>query len=126
MINTVTIAGNLTRDPELRSMSSGLDVLEFSVAVNDRKKKGEEWVDDPSYFDCVLYGRKAQSLNDHLSKGRKVTVSGKLKQDRWQDSQGQNRSKVRIVASEVEYMDSGKVRENVQSDDDLADEDIPF
>lgn len=127
MINSVTIAGNLTRDPELRSLNDGTDVVMFSVAVNDRKKDGDEWVDVPNFFDVELFGRRAKSLNDHLAKGRKVTVQGKLRFRKWEKG-GETRTKVYIIASDVEYMDSGKNVQNVvhNEPDQYADDDIPF
>lgn len=82
-INRVIISGNLTRDPELRSTASGLPVLGFGVAVNDRRKNQQtgEWEDYPNFIDCTMFGARAESLNRYLNKGTKVSIEGKL---RWE------------------------------------------
>ena len=75
-INRVIISGNLTRDPELRSTASGLPVLGFGVAVNDRRKNQQtgEWEDYPNFIDCTMFGARAESLSRYLSKGTKVSI----------------------------------------------------
>lgn len=101
-INHVFVAGNLTRDPELRSTTSGKAVLSLGIAVNDsRKNQQGQWEDRPNFFDCVVFGRQAESLANLLHKGMKVTIAGKLRQTTW-EKDGQKRSKVEIVAEEVE------------------------
>lgn len=100
-IATATIAGNLTRDPELNDSGK---VLSFGVAVNRREKNRDtdEWEDAPHFFDVKVLGNRAESLNNLLSKGAQVTVTGDLVQERWQDRETQaNRSAVRILAREV-------------------------
>ncbi len=106
MINTVTIAGNLTRDIELRATPSGYPIGTLSVAVNDRRKQPNgSWEDYPNYFDCTLLGERAQKLQQYLTKGTKVTVTGKLSQERWQDKEsGKARSAVKIVVDGIEFM----------------------
>ena len=109
-INQVCISGNLTRDPELRSTSSGSSVLEFAVAVNDRVKEGSEWKDRPNFIDCVLFGTRADSLSKYMHKGDKVCVTGKLHWSQW-EKDGQKRSKVNVYVNDVELMsrrDGGK------------------
>ena len=72
-INRVIISGNLTRDPELRSTQSGMDVMSFGVAVNDRRRNPQtnEWEDYPNFVDCTMFGNRARSLHQYLSKGTK-------------------------------------------------------
>ena len=79
-INRVVISGNLTRDPDLRSTASGMPVLGFGVAVNDRRKNQQtgEWEDYPNFIDCTMFGARAQSVSRFLSKGSKVVIEGKL------------------------------------------------
>lgn len=126
-INNVTISGNLTRDPELRSTSSGTAVLEFSVAVNDRKKNQQtgEWEDVPNYIDCTLWGARAQAVEKYLSKGTKVAVSGKFKQQRW-TKDGQNRSKIEVSVDEIEFMSRESATVSSEKLQEYADSDIPF
>ena len=99
-INHVVLVGRLTRDAELKYTAGGQAVCKFSVAVNRRRKNGEQWEDEPNYFDVVLWGRQGEALNQYLLKGKSVGVDGELRQDRWQQD-GQNRSKVEIVANNI-------------------------
>lgn len=105
-INRVTISGNLTRDPELRATASGMAVLSFSIANNERRKNNQtgEWENHPNYIDCTMFGTRAQSLSQYLRKGSKVAVAGKLHQDRWQDKEGRNRSKLQVYVDDLEFM----------------------
>lgn len=106
-INRVNISGNLTRDPELRQTQSGMSVLRFGVAVNDRVKNQQtgEWEDRPNFVDCIVFGQRAQSLSQYLSKGSKVAIEGKLRWSQW-EKDGQKRSKIEVVVDEIEFMSS--------------------
>lgn len=106
-INRATISGNLTRDAELRSTASGMPVLSFSVAVNDRRKNNQtgEWEDVPNFIDCTMFGTRAQSLSQYLTKGTKVAVEGKLRWSQW-ERDGQKRSKLEVIVDEIEFMSS--------------------
>ncbi len=106
-INRVIISGNLTRDSELRSTASGLPVLGFGVAVNDRRKNQQtgEWEDYPNFIDCTMFGARAESLSRDLSKGTKVSVEGKLRWSQW-EREGQKRSKLEVIVDELEFMSS--------------------
>lgn len=108
-INRVTITGNLTRDPELRTTASGTQVLAFGVAVNDRAKNGQtgQWEDRPNFIDCTMFGNRAQALSPHIHKGSKVAIEGKLRWSQWSDAQtGQKRSKLEVVVDDLEFMDA--------------------
>ena len=109
-INRVNISGNLTRDPELRQTQSGMSVLRFGVAVNDRVKNQQtgEWEDRPNFVDCIVFGQRAQSLSQYLSKGSKVAIEGKLRWSQW-EKDGQKRSKIEVVVDEIEFMSSRQV-----------------
>ena len=104
-INRVIISGNLTRDPELRSTASGLPVLGFGVAVNDRRKNQQtgEWEDYPNFIDCTMFGTRAESLSRYLTKGAKVSIEGKLRWSQW-ERDGQKRSKIEVIVDELEFM----------------------
>ena len=102
-LNSVTISGNLTRDSELRATKSGGGVLSFSVAVNDRVKQGNDWVDSPSFIDCTIFGSRAESLGQYLTKGTFVALTGKLRQSSWMGKDGQRRSKVEVIVDEVNF-----------------------
>jgi single-strand DNA-binding protein len=102
-INHVILVGRLTRDAELKSIASGQSVCKFSIAVNRTRKNGEQWEDEPNFFDVVLWGRQGESLHQYLLKGKLVGVDGELRQDRWQQD-GQNRSKVEVVANRLQLL----------------------
>ena len=106
-INRVIISGNLTRDPELRSTQSGMDVLSFGVAGNDRRRNPQtnEWEDYPNFVDCTMFGNRARSLAQYLSKGTKVSIEGKLRWSQW-ERDGQKRSKLEVIVDELEFMSS--------------------
>jgi single-strand DNA-binding protein len=105
-INHVVLVGRLTRDAELKYTANGQAVCKFSVAVNRRKKSGEQWVDEANFFDVVLWGRQGEAVNQYLLKGKQVGVDGELRQDRWEQD-GQNRSKVEIVANNLQLLGGG-------------------
>ena len=106
-LNKVFIIGRLVRDAELKYTSSGQAVCKFSIAVNRRKKNGDQWEDEANYFDIVVWGRQGESLHPYLLKGKMIGVDGELRQDRWQQ-EGQNRSKVEIVASNLQLLGSSQ------------------
>ena len=102
-LNHVVLIGRLTRDAELKSIASGQAVCKFSIAVNRRRKNGDQWEDEANFFDIVVWGRQGESLHQYLVKGKMVAVDGELRQDRWQQD-GQNRSKVEIVANNLQLL----------------------
>ncbi|QDT67686.1 Single-stranded DNA-binding protein [Planctomycetes bacterium MalM25] len=101
--NRVVLVGNLTRDPELRYIPSGTAVSEIGLAVNDRVKKGDQWVDETTFVDVTLWARTAEVANQYLSKGSSVLVEGRLKLDQW-EKDGQKRSKLRVVADKMQML----------------------
>lgn len=107
-INKVIITGNLTRDPELRSTASGMNVLKLGVAVNDRRKNQGtgEWEEVPNFVDVTVFGNRAEPLSRFLSKGTRVAIEGKLRWSQWENPQGDKRSKLEVVADEIEFMSS--------------------
>jgi single-strand DNA-binding protein len=105
-LNHVVLIGRLTRDAELKSTANGQAVCKFSIAVNRRRKNGDQWEDEPNFFDIVVWGRQGESLHQYLVKGKMVGVDGELRQDRWQQ-EGQNRSKVEIIANYLQLLGGG-------------------
>ncbi|MBR3327091.1 MAG: single-stranded DNA-binding protein [Atopobiaceae bacterium] len=103
-VNRVVISGNLTRDPELRSTQSGMNILTFGMAVNDRRRNAQtgEWEDYANFVDCVLFGNRAEWLSRDLHKGKKVFVEGKLRYSTW-ERDGQRRSKLEVVVDDIDY-----------------------
>lgn len=105
-INHVVLIGRLTRDAELKYTAGGQAVCKFSVAVNRRRKQGDQWIDEPNFFDIVVWGRQGETLNQYLVKGKQVGIDGELRQDRWEQD-GQNRSRVEIVANNLQLLGGG-------------------
>ena len=85
--NRVILVGNLTRDPELRYLASGMAVTDIGLAVNDRRKNANgEWVEETTFVDVTLWGRTAEVASEYLSKGSPVLIEGRLKLDTWEDA----------------------------------------
>jgi single-strand DNA-binding protein len=101
--NRVILVGNLTRDPELRYISTGTAVSEIGLAVNDRVKRGDQWVDETTFVDVTMWGRTAEVANEYLSKGSPVLIEGRLKLDSW-EKDGQKRSKLRVVCERMQML----------------------
>lgn len=132
-INLVSISGNLTRDAEIRTTKSGMAVLSFSVAVNDRRKNSQtgEWENYANYVECTMFGSRAESVGQYLSKGTHVSIAGKLRYETW-ETDGQKRSKLSVVVNDVDFRRSGGSAnggtETASSvtQDALYDDDVPF
>ena len=105
-INRVIITGNLTRDPELRSLPSGMSVCSLRLAFHTRKKDAQsgEWGEKGNFVDVTIWGRQGELAAQYLSKGRAVALDGRLEWREWQDQQGNNRQSIEIVADNVEFL----------------------
>ena len=106
-VNVVVVTGNLTRDPELRSLPSGTSVCELRIAVNSRRKdQSGNWVDKPNYFDVTVWGAQGENCATYLSKGRPVAIEGRLDWREWETQEGQKRQAVQIIANSVQFLGS--------------------
>ncbi len=103
-INRVVLTGNLTRDPELRSLQSGTSVCSLRIASNSRRKENGEWVDKPNYFSVTVWGAQGENCARFLSKGRPVCIDGRLEWREWQGQDGAKRESVEIVADAVQFL----------------------
>ena len=103
--NRVVLVGNLTRDVDLRYTPSQTAVTDIGLAVNDRVKRNNEWVDETTFVDVTLWGRQAEVANEYLSKGAPVLIEGRLKLDTW-EQEGQKRSKLRVVGEKMQMLGS--------------------
>lgn len=101
--NSVTLVGNVTRDPELRFTPSGQAVASFGLAVNRRwqNRSNQEWEEQTSFFDVKCWAQMAENVSESLQRGARVIVSGRLEQRSWESENGEKRSKVEVVADEV-------------------------
>ena len=136
-INSVILSGNLTRDPELKTTASGTSVLDFSIAVNDRRRsQSGDWEDYANYVDCTMFGRRAEAVSQYLAKGVKVAVEGRLHYSSWEDRNGGGRrSKLGVIVNEIEFMSRQQaaapapgmdVNSVMASAEPYMEEDIPF
>jgi single-strand DNA-binding protein len=105
--NKIIMIGNLTRDPQMSYLPSNTPVVEFGLASN-RRWKGQDGQqrEDTCFVDCRAYGRQAETINQYTAKGRQILVEGRLQFDRWQDKDGQTRSKHRIIVENFQFLDS--------------------
>lgn len=103
-INRVIEIGHLTRDEELKYTPGGMAIGNISIAINRRVKKDQDWVDEANYFDVVIFGKQAESLQRFLTKGKQIAVDGFLKQERWTDQNGQSRSAIKIIANDIQLL----------------------
>jgi single-strand DNA-binding protein len=130
-INRVIITGNLTKDPELRSLPSGTSVCELRIACNGRRRTAEgKWEDDPNYFNVTVWGPQGENCKKFLSKGRGVAIDGRLRFREW-ESDGQKRSAVDIIAETVQFLGgrddaSSGGGSGFSSSADAAKSDIPI
>ena len=100
-INQVIISGNLCDDCAKKGTAENPVVL-FTVAVNDRVKSGDEWVEKPNFIDCKMFGNYAKALASSLKKGVRVAVDGRLQQDKWEDDEGNKHSKLSVRVNNLE------------------------
>lgn len=126
MINTVTIAGNLTRDAEYFVTKNGGKILKGGIAVNERVKDGDTWADRPNYIDWALFGERAEKLEQYLKRGTKVCMVGRLRYESWEDRDGNKRSKLTVIANDVEFMTPRGDSAQPAKPGAFSDSDIPF
>jgi single-strand DNA-binding protein len=105
-INRVVLVGNLTRDPELKSLPSGSSVCDLRMAVNFRRKNQQtgEWIEEPNYFTVSVFGAQGENCARFLTKGRAVAIDGRLRWRQWDAQDGTKREAVDIVADTVQFI----------------------
>jgi len=108
-VNKVFLMGNLTRDLEVRSLPSGMTVASFGLAVNERyKDRDGNWQERANFVDCEIFGARAEAMAKYLSKGSPVFLEGRLRLDQWQDKEGNNRSKLKVVVEDFQFVGGGR------------------
>jgi len=108
-LNKVLLIGRLTRDPEVRYIPSGAGVTEFGLAVNRyyNSQSGER-KEDTCYLEVSAWGRLGETVKNYLTKGRQVFVEGHLTYSEWQNQEGKKRSRIRVTADNIQFLDSGR------------------
>ncbi len=111
-VNRVVLIGRLTRDPELRSTTSGTHVASLRLACNSSRKDADgEYQERPNFFDVSVFGNTAENVEHYLSKGSRVAVDGRLEWREWETTEQQKRQAVSIIADVVQFLDSPGERE---------------
>lgn len=104
-INRIVMTGNLTGDPELRNLPSGMSLCKMRIACNTRRKgQSGEWEDKPNFFDVTVWGAQGENCARYLSKGRPVALDGRLEWREWEAQDGQKRQSVDIIADSVQFL----------------------
>ena len=102
-MNKVILYGNLTRDPELKNLPSGMQVASFGVATNRRVKKDEQWTDVPEFHNVVVFGRQAETSAQYLKKGSSVLIEGRIQTRSWDSPEKGKQYRTEIVAESVTF-----------------------
>ncbi len=135
--NKVLLIGNLTANPQLKYNQNGLAVTTFTIAVNNKfMTKDQNIKEEVGFFDIVVFGKQAETCNSYLSKGRTVFVEGRLSMNVWEDSTGQKKRKINIIANRVQFIspksqqiasqDEGNGNDLELVEDINIEDDIPF
>ena len=137
-MNIVAINGRITKDAELKYTSGGMAIATLSLASNRSVKKGDKWEDEANFFDCTMFGKSAEAVKQYLTKGQQVSISGELRQERW-EKDGQKNSRVTIIVNHLQLMGGKQTheerpqstqRQNVQNSvvppEDFTGDEIPF
>lgn len=103
-LNQFHLIGRLTRDVEIKSTPNGVTVARISLANNQKVKRNGQWQDVTNFFDIAIFGKSANNLAQYLTKGKQISVSGALRQDRWTDNAGNNRTKISLIASQLQLL----------------------
>ena len=99
--NTVTVIGNITRDPELRFTNAGQAIATIGLAVNRRFQRNGQWEENTSFFNVTCWGQLGENVSASLGKGTRVIVTGRLEQRSWESQEGEKRSKIEVIADEI-------------------------
>ena len=118
-LNSTLLEGNLTKDPALNKTPKGTLVCSFCLASNRYYKLEDESVNEVSFFDVEAWSRLAETCSENLTKGRGVRVVGRLKQDRWEDSEGKYHSRIKIIAEHVDFKPVFKGKKVEESAEDV-------
>ena len=141
--NKVVLVGNLTRDPEVRYVSSGTAVADLGLAVNRTwfDKQAQQKKEEVAFIDVTVWGKQAENAGQYLKKGRSVLIEGRLQMDTWEDKEsGKKRSKLKVVGDQVTFLGGGEkgaprqtakdpvesFYESAPNTMEIVDEDVPF
>jgi len=107
-LNKVMLMGNLTKDPELRYTPTGTAVCDLRLAVNRKYNVNGQEKEETCFIDIVVWTKQAESCGKYLTKGSSILIEGRLKNDNWEDKDGNKRSRLRITAERVQFLSSAR------------------
>ncbi len=108
-LNRITLIGRITREIELRHTPSGTALADLGLAVNRKRKDGDEYIEETTFIDVTLWARQAELAAEYLEKGREIYVEGRLQMENWEDKEtGQKRSKLKVVGENMQFLGGGK------------------
>lgn len=122
-LNCCVFIGRLTKDADLRATNTGIDVANFSIAVNSSEKAGDQWRDKANFFDMVLFGRAATGVGPYLKKGTQVGVQAEAQFETW-EKDGQRHSKVKFSVRNIQILN--KPGQKAEPEQSTFDDDVPF
>lgn len=132
-LNRVIQIGRLTREPELKQTPAGKDYCKFGIANNRTFKKGEEWEEKASFFNCIAWGTTAKIIAQYFQKGKRILIEGRLQSDTWEDKEtGSKRTTIEIVVENFNFCDTSNVKDAAKAeiipdnDNPFIDDDIPL
>lgn len=100
-LNSIIIGGRLTRDPELKHTQSGVAICRLSICNNQRRKEA----DVATFLDCTAFGKTAETIGEHMTKGQRIVITGKIRQENWETPEGEKRSKLTIDVDRFDFVD---------------------
>ena len=107
-VNSVTLLGRVGRDPETRHSQNGTAFANFSLALGERRKKGEEYEDFTEWVNCVAIGKTAETVDQHVTKGSRLYVTGKIQTRKWEDKEGTTRYSTEVLLRDLVFLGEGK------------------
>lgn len=133
-VNKAILVGNLGKDPEARTTTAGNTVTSLRVATSERRKVGDEWQDHTEWHAVTCFGKTAENVAKHLTKGRQVYIEGRIQTRKWTDKEGRDRWSTEVIAHEVRFLGSGAGGGDTRRDSKPADrkyqerqpDEIPF
>ena len=127
-INKVTIIGNLGADPEVKFTANGTAVSNLRVAVGERRKQGNEWVDHTEWIDVVLFNKAAENAGQYLGKGRQVFIEGRMQTRKYEDKNGVTKYRTEVIGNDIVYLGGGSNTEAPRSNGKSNEvvNDLPF
>jgi len=123
-VNKVLLAGRLTRDPELRFITTGTAICSFGLAVNEKYKVGDDWKEKVHFIDITVWGKQGENVAQYLNKGSQALIDGKLNYQTW-ETDGQKRSKLEVMAHSVQFLD-GKKTDKDDKKTEQREQPFPF